>query len=377
MGFKHLSHVHTRRYAQGVQHDIDGGSIRKERHIFLGHNPGNYPFVTVATGHFISDRQLFLLRNVNLNRFNDTRIHLLAASGAVERTILVGLGFNKFAAIIVDNAHDLDTNWTRINFHMLVVRGQLTEQGLGDFPVGRNNHIVRLHADDIERNFFAQQNVGERFGQVLGQLSNHTLMTLGNLALELLHICRSIARPFQRRILRGNLHIHHDSVGARRRLERRIANIGCLFTKDGAKQPLLRSQFRFALRRNLTHENIAGFDLRTNLDDSLVGEILQRIFSNVWNIAGDLFGAELGITSTALELFNMDRGVDVFAHQLLIDQNSILEVISAPRHEGHHDVTTQSQFALIRASTIGQHIALSNLLPNRHYWALVEASPCV
>ena len=49
------------------------------------------------------------------------------------------------------------------------------------------------------------------------------------------------------------------------------------------------------------------------------------------------------VTSNSLDV---DRGEDVVLHDLLGDQDRILEVITIPWHEGHEDVTTDCEFAL-------------------------------
>ena len=62
--FQYLSDVHTRRYAQRVQDNIQRCAIRQERHIFFRQNPGNDTLVSVTAGHLIADRNLTLLCNV-------------------------------------------------------------------------------------------------------------------------------------------------------------------------------------------------------------------------------------------------------------------------------------------------------------------------
>src|SRR5262249_41255768 len=50
-----LSDVHTRRYAQRVENDLDRRSIRKVRHVLLGQNACDDALVAVAAGHFVTD----------------------------------------------------------------------------------------------------------------------------------------------------------------------------------------------------------------------------------------------------------------------------------------------------------------------------------
>src|SRR5688500_18437291 len=72
-GFIDLAKVHTRRYAQRVKTDIDRSSILKERHVLFPYDPGYHTFVTVATGHLISDFQFAFFRNIHFSQLDNTR----------------------------------------------------------------------------------------------------------------------------------------------------------------------------------------------------------------------------------------------------------------------------------------------------------------
>lgn len=48
VGFKHLSHIHSGRYAQGVQHDIHRSTVREEGHVLFGNDLGYHALVAVA-----------------------------------------------------------------------------------------------------------------------------------------------------------------------------------------------------------------------------------------------------------------------------------------------------------------------------------------
>jgi hypothetical protein len=58
----------------------------------------------------------------------------------------------------------------------------------------------------------------------------------------------------------------------------------------------------------------------------------------------------------------VDRGVVVLFHQLLGDENRVLEVVAAPRHEGHEDVAAERQLAGVGAGTVGEDLALAHAL---------------
>ena len=77
MDFQHLSDVHSGRYAQRIQNDIQRTAVRQERHIFNRKYTGNNTLVTVTTSHFVTNRNLTFLSNINTNRLIYTRRKLV------------------------------------------------------------------------------------------------------------------------------------------------------------------------------------------------------------------------------------------------------------------------------------------------------------
>ena len=71
MQLQHLSDIHTGRHAQGVQHDIQGTSIGKERHILHRKHTGNHTLVSVTSSHLVTHGDLSLLGNVDADRLID------------------------------------------------------------------------------------------------------------------------------------------------------------------------------------------------------------------------------------------------------------------------------------------------------------------
>src|SRR5699024_886756 len=78
MDLQHLSDIHTGRYAQRVQHDIQRTSVRQERHIFHRKHTGNDTLVTVTSRHLVADRDFSLLSDVDADCLVDTRRQLIA-----------------------------------------------------------------------------------------------------------------------------------------------------------------------------------------------------------------------------------------------------------------------------------------------------------
>ena len=65
--FQHLSDVHARGHAQRIQHDVHRRSVLKEWHVFFGNDLGDDTFITVASGHLVTNRQFAFRGNVNFH----------------------------------------------------------------------------------------------------------------------------------------------------------------------------------------------------------------------------------------------------------------------------------------------------------------------
>ena len=105
---------------------------------------------------------------------------------------------------------------------------------------------------------------------------------------------------------REDAHLNDRARHARRQLQRGVANVGRLLTEDGAEEFFLRRHRRFAFRRHLTDQDIARLHFRADIDDAGFIEVLQRLFADIRDVAGDLFLAQLGVAGHDLEFFDMD-----------------------------------------------------------------------
>src|SRR6266566_1064259 len=134
-----------------------------------------------------------------------------------------------------------------------------------------------------------------------------------------------------------NPHFDDGALDARRHPQRGIANIGGLLAEDGAKEFLLGRHRAFTLWRYLADQDVARVNFGADVHDAGLIEILQRLFGDVRDIAGDFLGAELGVPGHHLELLDMNRGEYVVLDDPLGEQNRVLEVVAVPRHEGDED----------------------------------------
>ncbi len=78
------------------------------------------------------------------------------------------LEFGELVLELRDDFADLVPDRARIDLDVIVNRRQLAQQRLGDLAVGRDDDFAGLRVHHVERNFFAEQDVGERIGQLLG-----------------------------------------------------------------------------------------------------------------------------------------------------------------------------------------------------------------
>ena len=77
MDLQDLSDVHTGRYTQRIQHDIQRTAVRKEWHILNRKYSGNDTLITMTTSHLITNGDLSLLCDVNTYRLIYSRRQLV------------------------------------------------------------------------------------------------------------------------------------------------------------------------------------------------------------------------------------------------------------------------------------------------------------
>ena len=159
--------------------------------------------------------------------------------------------------------------------------------------------------------------------------------------------------------------------------ERGVAHVGGLLAEDGAEQLLLRRHRALALRRDLADQDVAGLHLGADIDDARLVEVLQRLFRDVRDVAGDLLRPELGVAGHHLEFLDVDRGEDVVAHDALGEQDRVLEVVAVPRHERDEHVPAERQIAEIGRRTVGDDVALADAVAHPHQRTLVDAGVLV
>ena len=144
-----------------------------------------------------------------------------------------------------------------------------------------------------------------------------------------------------------NLNIYNLTSLAMRNLQRGITNLTSLLTKDSPQEALLSRQLSLTLWCNLTYQNITSTHIGTLAYNTIFIQILQAFVGNIWNITGNFLWAKLGITSLAIIFLNMNGGINITLNQVFTKKNSILVVVTFPRHVGYNNIIAQSQLAVV------------------------------
>ena len=156
---------------------------------------------------------------------------------------------------------------------------------------------------------------------------------------------------------RKDARLHDGAVSAVRNLERGISDLSGLLTEDCAEQSLLRRELGLALRRHLADQNIAGADLRTDADNAVLVEVLQRVVADTRDIPRDFLRTELRIARCALILLDVNRGEDVVLDEALGKKHGILVVITFPGHEADQRVLAETDFTVVGRRTVRNDLA--------------------
>jgi hypothetical protein len=130
-----------------------------------------------------------------------------------------------------------------------------------------------------------------------------------------------------------------------RQAQARVLHFAGLLAEDRAEEAFLGGQFGLALRGDLADQDVARLDLGTDVDDAFLVQVLERFLADVRDVAGDLFGPELGVARLQLVLLDVDAGEEVFLDEALADDDGVLVVAAFPAHERDEDVAAQGELA--------------------------------
>ena len=260
-----------------------------------------------------------------------------------------------------------------LQLHALQVAGaQLLDQVPAHVgPLGEQL-LVGLLVVQVGQEFLAFEQGGQALGALVVQ---NALFVFEIPAHALFRAFQNQLGPLVelRALAREHLAIDDGSFDARRAVERCVLDVAGLFAEDRAQEFFFRSQLRFALGSDLADQDVARFHRGADADDAALVEVREEAFGDIRNIARDFLRTQLGVAGVHFEFLDVDGGVVVVLDQLLGHHDGVLEVVAAPRHERDQNVPAQRQLAALGAGTVGQHVALLDLLALEHDRLLVDA----
>src|SRR5215207_2753744 len=130
-------------------------------------------------------------------------------------------------------------------------------------------------------------------------------------------------------------------------LERRVAHLAALLVEDRTEQTLFSRELGLALRRDLSDEDVAGSHLGADADDAALVEVGEQVRADVGEVTGDLLLAKLRVARVDLVLLDVDRREHVVLHEVLAEDDRVLEVVALPRHERHEEVLAEGELAVV------------------------------
>src|SRR5216684_7849722 len=174
-----------------------------------------------------------------------------------------------------------------------------------------------------------------------------------------------------------DLDVDDSALNAGRAVERSVANVAGFFAEDGAQQLFFRGKSGLALGRDLADQDVAGLHDRADANDAAFVQIAQERLADVGNVASDFLGTELGVAGFDFVLLDVNRGVVVVLDQFFADQDSVFEVVPAPREERHEDVAPEGQLAAIGARTVRENLGLLDAVSHANQRLLADAGVLV
>ncbi|MNC02411.1 hypothetical protein D3C75_497860 [compost metagenome] len=357
MSFEDLTDVHTRRYAQWVQHDIYRRAVSIVRHILDRVDLGDNTFVTVTTCHFITRLDLTFNSQIHFNNLQHAWCQIVALSD------FAAFRFEFFLELV---------------FQFVVLLSQLFQLILFLF-VGQAEFqpaIARQFVELLSFNTTGDQRRVDTTKQAsFEDLQFFRQVFLRLLQLHLFDFQRTFV--FFYAIASKDLNVDNCTGNTVWYAQRRVFNVRRFLTEDRTQQFLFWRQLGFTFRRYLTNQNVTTGHFCTDVNDTGFIQLGERSFTHVRDVSGDLFWPQLGVTGHTCQFLNVNRGETIFLNHTLGDEDGVFEVVTVPRHERYAHVLTECQFTEIGRRTICQHVAALNRLTQGHTWHLVDAGVLV
>ena len=344
VGLEDLTDVHAARNAERVEHEVDRAAVLQVRHVLFRKDPADDALVAVTAGHLVADLELALDGDVDLHHLDDARRQLVALGEAIDlvaEVLFAGaddvLELARASAAMSSPSLDAGSRpSTCAGSRRASPRRWSAPFWRRTLPLSSTSLPVVVWPMS-----FVLDAAEERVAEDLRPprracFSRRALLVVLDVAGALV-LLGALAREDAR--------VDDDAADARRHLERAVADVAGLLAEDGAEELLFGRELGLALRRDLADEDVAGLHLGADADDARLVEVLEGLFADVRDVAGDFFLAELRVAGDALELLDVDRGEDVVLGDALGDEDRVLEVVALPRHERDEHVLAERELA--------------------------------
>ncbi len=299
VGFKDLTDVHTRRHTQRVQTEVNRRTIGQERHVFHRNNARDHTLVPVTTGHLIARLKLTLHRDKDFDHFHHARGQVVATADffdlvletVIQSTFLrVELGVQSFDLCGV-------CFFTQSQLPPLTF-GQAVQQVFGDLS-------VRLDAFGAFNGHFAKDHRLEA-GVDVALKDRQFVVTVTRQTLDFFTLNLNGTFVFFHTMAVKDAHLDNGTKVTRRQTQGRVTHIRRLFTEDRAQQFLFRGHRAFTFGGDFAHQNVSRPNLGADVHDASLVEVAQRFFTDVRDVASDLFRTQFRVTGGDFEFLNVD-----------------------------------------------------------------------
>ena len=236
VSLKYLTHIHTGRNTQRIEHDLYRRTIFEIRHVLVRQNARDHALVTVTASHFVAHTQLALHGDIDFDQLDHTRRELVAL-----RQLVFPLVDDFLEHVNLSRGHLLDLVNLLIHARIFVVvlnalqvpRGNaLDGVAIENRALGEQALIGALVVQ-VSLHLLAAENVLQTLQPLVSKNSN----LVGKVLFELCHL-RTFdgLRPlvFFLALAGEDLHIHDHAFNSRRAVERCVANVPGFFAEDRA-----------------------------------------------------------------------------------------------------------------------------------------------
>ena len=100
--------------------------------------------------------------------------------------------------------------------------------------------------------------------------------------------------------------IDDDPFDPRGDFQRIVFDVLAGATKDGVQQFLFGRQFGFAFGADLADQDVAGFDIGTDLDDPVLVQVSQRFLTNIGDIASEFLASQFGFADFDVKVLDVN-----------------------------------------------------------------------